>query len=469
MKRPLYIGSLLACLAPTLSAQNTVNERPNIIFILADDLGWSDLGVMGSESYQTPNIDHLASQGLLFTNAYAAASNSAPSRACIMSGMYPPRHGIYTVSPPDRGDKTKRKLIPIENKEELDRSFTTVAEALSACGYQCGIFGKWHLGDINNATDPLSRGFVRNIGGGHQGSTNSHFYPYCNENGSNCLPGLENGEKGEFLADRLTTEAIRFIGENKDKPFFLYLPHYSVHVPIQAPQSYIDRYKGTIKGKHQTNERYAAMMANLDWNVGRVMHAVDSLGIDKQTIIIFYSDNGGSIPQTDNFPLRDGKGSPHEGGIRVPLIIKWPGKIQEGSKTDVPVTGVDFYPTFVNIAQGKVAQNLDGKDIFQLLNGHIKRDLFWHFPAYLESYISPSSFRARPYSIIRSGDWKLIYYYEDKSMELFNMKNDWVEHHNVINAYPTIRKELYKKLMKWIKETKAPIPTEPNPYFVSEK
>lgn len=471
MRQPLYIASALALLTPSLLAQNAAKEKPNIVFILADDLGWSDLGVMGSESYNTPNIDRLASQGLLFTNAYAAASNSAPSRACMMSGFYSPRHGVYTVSPPDRGDRTKRKLIPIANKEELDRCFTTLAEALSSNGYRCGIFGKWHLGDVEDATDPLSRGFVCNMGGGHQGNTNSHFFPYCSKNGTNCLPGLDQGAKGEFLADRLTTEAIRFMSEKQNKPFFLYMSHYSVHTPIQAPQSYIDSYQGKLKGKaHQTNERYAAMMANLDWNVGRLLHAVDSLGISKQTIVVFYSDNGGSEPQTDNYPLRDSKGSPHEGGIRVPLIIRWPGKIQPGSKTDTPVIGIDFYPTFVNLAHGKVSSELDGKDIFQLLNNKkMKRDLFWHFPAYLESYLSPSAFRARPYSIIRSGDWKLIYYYEDKSMELFNLKNDWVEHHNVVATFPSIKNRLYKKLMRWLKDTKAPIPTELNPYYVNDK
>lgn len=442
-------------------------QQPNIVFIMADDLGWTDLGVAGSDFYETPNIDRLASQGMLFTNAYAAAANSAPSRACFMTGMYTPRHGVFTVSPPNRGDKTKRKLIPIPNNEDVRADFVTMAEALQTNGYQCGHVGKWHLGDDNDGTGPLSQGFISNIAGERAGTPYSYFYPYCNSKKNKCHLGLEEGTPGEYLTDRLTSEAIGFIKEHKDHPFFLYLAHHAVHTPLHAPQQLIEKYEKKVKGKHHTNPVYAAMIESLDQNVGRVCRTIDSLGIADNTIIVFYSDNGGSEPVTDNFPLREGKGSPYEGGTRVPLIIKWPGKVKSGTTSDVPVSGVDFYPTFVKIAGGKPAADLDGEDFLALLHKKMpERELFWHFPAYLESYKkSGKDWRATPYSSIRSGDWKLIYYYEDQTMELYNLKNDLGEINELSDSEPVKKEELYGKLSAWLKQTEAPVPTKLNPNY----
>ena len=468
--RKMWFSVTLLCtlgMQQVLAAENVKGDRPNIVFILADDLGWTDLGVMGSDYYETPNIDRLAAEGLLFDNAYAAAANSAPSRACMMTGMYTPRHGVYTVSPPDRGDRRLRKLIPIANTDDVRADFVTMAEALRQQGYRCGHIGKWHLGDDADGTGPLSQGFIWNVGGNRAGSPYSYFYPYCLPDKSKCHLGLEKGTPGEYLTDRLTDEAVSFIKSHKDAPFFLHLSHHAVHTALQAPASVVDKYKNKPVGKYHTNPVYAAMIEKLDDGGGKICRAIQEMGIEENTIIIFYSDNGGSEPVTDNYPLHGGKGTPYEGGSRVPLIIKWPGKIPAGTRTSVPVIGVDFYPTFVHLAKGETSGNPDGRDIFEVVkNKETERDLFWHFPAYLESYLNGGKdFRARPYSSIRSGDWKLIYNYEDKSMELYNLKEDLGETRNMAGLNPQKKEELYNKLMKWIDDTHAPVPTEPNPYY----
>lgn len=470
MHYKIRLSATLLCAVgvhPLFSAVIETESKPNIVFILADDLGWTDLGVMGSDYYETPNIDRLASEGILFDNAYAAAANSAPSRACMMTGMYTPRHGVYTVSPPDRGDRTKRKFIAIPNTQDVRADFVTMAEALQEQGYQCGHIGKWHLGDDADGTGPLSQGFVWNIGGNRAGAPYSYFYPYCLRNKSKCHLGLDEGKPGEYLTDRLTEEAVSFMKSHKEGPFFLHLSHHAVHTALQAPDSLIAKYRNKAPGKYHTNPVYAAMIEKLDDSVGRVCQVLEDLGIADQTLIIFYSDNGGSEPVTDNYPLKGGKGMPYEGGSRVPLIMKWAGRIEPGTRSSVPVTGVDFYPTFVTLAQGKPASDLDGKDIFALLkNEDADRDLFWHFPAYLESYLNGGKdFRAKPYSSIRSGDWKLIYNYEDKSVELFNLKEDIGESRNLSATHPRKRDELYRKLMRWIEDTHAPVPTKLNPYY----
>lgn len=464
----LLAGSCI--LGMPLPAQN---EQPNIVFIMADDLGWNDLGVMGSDYYETPNIDKLASEGVLFDNAYAAAANSAPSRACFMTGLYTPRHGVYTVSPSERGSKAKRKLIPIKNTEDVRPDFVTLGEALKQQGYICGHIGKWHLGsDLDGSnTGPLSQGFDYNIAGERAGAPYSYFYPYCKK--QKCHLGLDEGKEGEYLTDRLTDEAVKFMGQQtKDKPFFLYMAHHAVHTPLRAPQALIEKYQKKAKGRFQTNPVYAAMVENLDWNVGRLCHALDSLGFSDNTLVIFFSDNGGSEPVTDNFRLRGGKGMPYEGGVRVPFIMKYPGKLSAGTVVSTPVIGVDFYPTLVSLAGGTPAAGLDGENIFDFLDDStvVHRDLFWHFPAYLQGYKGLGlDFRATPYSTIRSGDWKLIYYYEDQSMELFNIKEDRMEKNNLVGSEPAKARELYGKLDTWLKNTHADIPDQLNPDYKGYK
>lgn len=467
------LTTLLCCLALTSQRAWSRGEGkpdptpPNIVFILADDLGWTDLSIMGSDYYETPHIDSLAAQGLLFDNAYAAAANSAPSRACMMTGMYTPRHGVYTVSPPDRGDKTLRKLIPMPNTDDVRADFVTLAEALQAQGYRCGHIGKWHLGDDEDGTGPLSQGFSWNVGGNRAGAPYSYFYPYCLPNKQKCHLGLDEGTEGEYLTDRLTNEALSFLQAHKDGPFFLHLSHHAVHTALQAPDSLVQKYRHKSPGRYHTNPVYAAMIEKLDDSVGQICQALHTLGIADRTLVVFYSDNGGSEPVTDNYPLRGGKGMPYEGGTRVPLIMSWPGHIAPGTRTAIPVIGIDFYPTFVRLAQGKVAPELDGADILETVrSGRNQRDLFWHFPAYLESYgDGGKGFRARPYSSVRSGDWKLIYHYEDGSMELYNLRTDLGEQTDVSQVYPRKARQLYKRLTRWIATTHAPVPTEPNPAY----
>lgn len=452
-------------------AAHSQEKGLNVVFIMADDLGLNDTGYTGSDYYETPNIDRLSKEGMVFTNAYSSAANSAPSRACFMSGMYTPRHGIFTVSPPDRGDRTKRKLISVPNTEDLRRDIVTMGELFKRNGYRCGHVGKWHLGDDMDGTGPLSRGFDVNVAGGRAGTPYSYYYPYCNKK-KQCHIGLEKGKPGEYLTDRLADEAVGFIKEAAagNKPFFLYLAHHAVHTPITAPEEIVDKYKKKKKGKYHTNPVYAAMVETLDNSVGKICSIIDSLGISDNTIIVFNSDNGGSEPITDNYMVRGGKGTPYEGGTRVPLIVKWPKVTLPGSVSDCPVNNIDFFSTFQMFLEKKIDSKLDGADIYPLLSNkekYIERDLFWHFPAYLESYTDGGKgFRARPYTSIRSGKWKLIYYHENKNVELFDLDNDMKEEYDLSSVNEEMASILKKKILDWIEETNAPVPTELNPYYV---
>lgn len=459
---------ILLSLAIFLNQQSafsqTVDSRPNIILIVADDLGWKDQAYMGSRFYETPNLDKLAGESMLFTNAYTAAANCAPSRACLISGENTPRHGIYTVGTSERGNKASRKLIPIKNNETLPDGIFTLPEALQKAGYQTCSIGKWHIGE-----DPTTQGFDINIAGTHQGHPPSYFSPYKNAS-------LTDGKPGEYLTDRLTTEALSFIDNRKKKPFFLYLPYFAVHTPLQAPESLKEKYKDKhVKG--QENETYAAMIESVDTNVGRIMKKLKELNLSENTIVIFTSDNGGIRRISDQAPLRAGKGSYYEGGIRVPLLVRWPGNIKAGSKTNVPVTNLDFYPTILDILSIKKPDKIfDGISILPVLKGGklAKRSLYWHFPIYLQAYDPATDegrdpvFRTRPGAVIRMGNWKLHEYYEDGTLELYNLKDDLGERNNLALQRPDMVKKLHDELLRWQKQVKAPIPTKANPGFKPE-
>lgn len=335
---------LIWLVTPILSASENP-QKPNIILINVDDLGWKDLGFMGSAYYETPNIDRLAGQGMVFYQAYAAAANCAPSRACMMSGRNTPSHGVYTVDNSERGNSKTRKIIPTPNRDFLPDSIYTLAMMLADNGYVNGTFGKWHINE-----DPLDHGFHVNVGGSHRGNPGSggYFSPYN-------IDFIENGPDGEYLTDRLTDEALRFIEENSDSPFFLYIPFYSVHTPIMGKQELIDRFSGKPGSEGQDRAEYAAMVASVDENVGRLLEALDKMMLTENTLLIFTSDNGGIRDISYQNPLRAGKGSYYEGGIRVPLIIRWPGTIPAGSTTDFPVTNMDFYPTIMSIINAEEA------------------------------------------------------------------------------------------------------------------
>jgi len=434
--------------------------RANIIFILADDLGYTDLACCGSRYYETPHIDRMAAQGMRFTNGYTCGPNCAPTRAALMSGQYGPRTGIYTVGSIERFNWRSRSLRPVDNNEKLAPAKITIAEALKKAGYATGMFGKWHLGE-DPQHHPLKQGFDEAIV-----SQGRHFDFNTNPK-VDCPPGT-------YLADFLTDQAVDFIRRHKDGPFFLYLPHFAVHSPHQAKKDIIERFKPKPPAGGHHDPTYAAMIASVDESVGRVLGVLDELKLASNTLVIFSSDNGGvggyerlgiqgnSI--TDNAPLRGGKGMLYEGGIRVPYLFRWSGKVAPGTVCDVPINSVDLYPTLLELAGVKAEPGypLDGTSYLSLLTHGGKADqkrgpLFWHFPGYLGS--GGGTWRTLPVGVIRSGDWKVMEFFEDGRLELYNLREDIGEKNNLAAAQPERVKELHAQLLAWRKEIQAPMPT----------
>lgn len=444
-----------------LLAAGESGRKPNFLFILIDDLGWRDTTFQGSKYYETPHIDRLASQGVVFTQAYAPGPSCAPSRACIMSGQYTPRHGVYTVGKADRGVAELRKLVPTPNTQTLRPDIITMAEALKAAGYRTCHIGKWHLGN-DPELGPRAQGFDENFGGSMAGQPKSYFSPYNN-------PTLADGPEGEYLTDRLTEEACAFMARNKDRPFLLYLPHYAVHVPLEAKKALEDKYKDKAADGGQNNPTYAAMIESTDQGIGRLMAKLDELNIADNTVVVFFSDNGGQLGITEQKPLRAGKGHLYEGGIRVPMIVRWPGVTKAGRKCTTPVIGIDFYPTFLAMAgaEAPTGHVLDGESILPLLrsdDGRLKRDaIYWHFPCYLPG--SRNTFRITPSSVVRQGDWKLTEHFEDGRLELYNLANDIGETRDLAAAEPERVKALKKLLDQWHQSVGAKIPRRPNPEY----
>ncbi|MEO0510834.1 MAG: sulfatase [Verrucomicrobiota bacterium] len=439
------------------------DSKPNIILMYADDLGWMDLGCQGSDYYETPHLDKLAADGIRFTNAYAAASNCAPSRASLMTGQYPARHGVYTVDTSLRGASKDRRLIPTPNTEFIKDEHLTLAEVLKDNGYTTGHFGKWHI-----TKDPTQDGFDLNIGGNSAGGpyTGGYHSPYR-------YPNCSSNEPGEYLTDRMGSEAIKFIEENKETPFFIYFSTYSVHGPWQAKKEYVEKFKAKQPSKAHNDPVYAGMLQSLDENIGRLLAKIDELDLSDNTLIVFTSDNGGVYRRTKQWPLRAGKGSYFEGGIREPFIARWIGKIEPGKICDVPVSQIDLFPTFleavgIEVPKGKL---LDGVSIMPLLtqSGDIdNRALFWHFPIYLQKGNGETrdrSFRARPGSAVRYGDWKLHEDFETGNLELYNLKDDISEKNDLSEKMPEQVAELHTKLKSWRSQLDAPVPTELNPEY----
>ena len=462
------LAALCCATAPAPAA-----DRPNIVYIMADDLGYTDLACYGSDYYQTPNLDRLAAQGMVFTDGYANCANCAPTRAALMSGMYAPRTGVYTVGNPARGKARDRVLVPTPNRDELATEVVTLAEVLKAAGYTTAHMGKWHLGDHGTPTGPLAQGFDINVAGSNRGHPASYFSPYKN-------PALEDGPDGEYLTDRITQDAIRFIAahDGADAPFFLYLPLYTVHTPIQPHPDLLMRIRQRDKGEYHTHAEYAAMVEGMDLFVGRVLQAIEHRGLTDNTIVVFTSDNGGHGTYTDQHPLRGSKGMFYEGGVRVPLLVRWPGVTEPGSRCDEPVLLFDFYPTFTALAGGTLptTQPVDGVDLGPLLHdakATLNRDaIYFHFPAYLEGYAGGEGdeahnppWRATPCSVIRAGDWKLIEYFETGEVELFNLARDIGESDNLAQKRPEIAAQLREKLHAWQREVEAPVPTQGNPAY----
>ncbi len=450
-------------------------KRPNFVFFLIDDLGRQDLGCYGSTFYETPNIDRLAAQGMRFTNAYAACPVCSPTRASIMTGKYPARLGITDWIGASQKPTAYREYLPLEE--------VTVAEALKEAGYATGYVGKWHLA-TSGATDrrqyyPDRQGFDINVGGDNSGSPPIYFYPYAK--GKRSLETMPaGGKEGEYLTDRLTNEALKFLEASKDRPFLLYLAHYAVHTPLESKKDLAQKYEAKAEnvpqpdGPHaqpvygpyktrlvQDHAVYAGMVQSVDESVGRVLGKLTELGLERNTIVIFMSDNGGLSTvaregPTCNLPLRAGKGWLYEGGIREPMLIKWPGVVQVGSLCHVPVTSTDFYPTILEMASLPLRpkQHVDGVSLAGLLRGTGTLDrkaIYWHYPHHHGS-------GSRPSGAIRSGDYKLIEWYEDGRVELYNLKDDLGERHDLAAAMPDRAAELRQILHAWRREVGAKMP-----------
>ena len=438
--------------------------KPNILLIIADDLGWKDTGFNGSQYFETPNLDRLAAQGMFFTNAYANAPNCAPSRAAIFSGQYAPRTGVYTVGRSERGEASWRAVIPTPNKPLLDPEKITIAEALKTQGYTNGFVGKWHLGNDPDR-GPIAQGFDVNVAGCDRGKPVSYFSPYEHE----ILP---DGPDGEYLTDRLTDEALAFIENNKKGPFFLTVAYHSPHTPIQAKDPLIWKYIPKPASNGQFDPIYAGMIESLDHNIGRLMDGLDKHDITENTLVVFFSDNGGLHAVTSMEPLRGAKGMLYEGGIRVPMIARWPGQIAPASICHEPVIGTDLYPTITELAGAKPSKNypLDGESLVLLFNKptqKLEREaIFWHYPVYLQAgYGLNRLWRTAPVGVVRMGEYKLMEFFEDGHLELYHLGNDIGETSNLASLEPQKAREMHQLMKEWRERLDAPFPLERNPGY----
>ncbi|TLX72777.1 sulfatase [Labilibacter sediminis] len=452
----LFIPFILGC------SKENKSKKPNILFFLVDDMGWADVGYQGSQVYKTPSIDKLAASAMQFENAYVTHPRCVPSRYSIYTGKYPAR-----IDRPGPGK------MPLED--------FTIAEALKEIGYSTFFTGKWHLA-MGGISFPENQGFDINIGGGHPGAPISYFWPYNeppHHQFKDSIHGLETGETGEYLTDRLTTETIKYIKQhnstNPDQPFFAMVSHYAVHEPLEAKQEYIDKFQkiiDTTQFQHpeylaesngltkmrQDYAPYAAMVYSVDESLGKIMQTLEDLDIDENTIIFFFSDNGGlsntgtekRLLATSNYPLRAGKGHLYEGGVRVPLIVKWPEYTRKGARSKAVVTGCDFYPTILNMVEKELLpeHHLDGESFTWALkekeNPNPDRAVYWHNgvarPVRTGDYYSSS---------VRQGKYKLIDYYKQNRVELYDVEADFMETKNLAQELPELADSLQKQVIQW--------------------
>ena len=452
------------------TAEVITPRKPNIVFIFADDLGWKDVGYQGSDFMETPNIDRLAKEGMVFSAGYAGAGNCAPSRACLLSGTYTPRHHVYAVGSTDRGPKASQRLVPIPNKSGLAKQNITFTDALKSAGYVTGIFGKWHLSGPDGA-EPREQGFdvtFETFGGWSKKEPDNPKAIYS-----------------------LTKAADEFMEKNKDRPFLVYLPHYAIHTKQESRKSTLAHFEAKTPGKQHHDALYAACTYDLDDGIGILLKKIKELGLEENTLVVFTSDNGGT-QQSSQEPLRGNKGCYYEGGIREPFIVRWPGVTKPGSTCDVPVINVDLFPTFLAAAGIPVPANkvLDGESLLPLLKGDgalTRPAIFWHFPGYLDGPVIRgreldlrTGFRTRPVSVIHKGNWKLHLYHEEwqldggreklatnHAVELYNLAEDIGERNNLADSNPAKRDELLDDVLAWLKATHALVPTNPNPAYNS--
>lgn len=429
-------------------------------------MGSADGTCFGSKFYKTPEMDRLASSGIRFTQAYASCAVCSPTRAAIMTGKYPARLHITDWIAGEGTPKQSRFRVP-DWQKHLPLEEITLAERLKEFGYSTASIGKWHLGGTNYY--PQFQGFDINVAGGHIGHPASYFWPYGAAGVSHRVPGLaeSGGTKGEYLTDRLTDEALKFIQTNQAKPFFLYLAHYAVHSPLMGKKQLIDEAADRQPSLGQSNTVYAAMLRSVDESVGRILNKLEELRLQDNTIVVFTSDNGGAVhfgkpPATANPPLRMGKGYAYEGGLRVPLIVKVPGLTKPGSICDQPVISHDFYPTLLELAGAPATASVsatDGVSFVPLLRGQAgkaERPLFWHYPHYWNGT------NVTPYSVVRSGDWKLIRFYESSREEVYNLRADPGERQDLAAQEPRRRAALSEQLDRWLKDVNAQMPMPRN-------
>lgn len=472
----LLLATLCVSLTGTIDVRAAEPQpRPNILLIFIDDLGFTDLHCTGSKVYETPGVDRLAAEGMRFTHAYSACTVCSPTRAALLTGRYPAR--LHVTDWIAGHERPYAKLRIPDWTKHLPLEEVTLAERLKAAGYATGIIGKWHLG--GEGYEPARQGFDLSLAADHRGQPPSYFSPYR-------IPSLPDGPPGEYLTDRLTDEAVKFIDAHREQPFFLYLPHYAVHTPIQPrpdlKQHYDEKLGYAASGSSsaaganapapgqpprkpkpgiQENPGYAAMVDSMSRSVDRLLDKLDATGLAARTLVIFASDNGGLINVTGNQPARAGKGSAYEGGVRVPLIVRWPGVIEAGSTSAATVMTIDLLPTILSaagVSAGDIA--LDGVDVLPILKGQqpaLDRPLYWHYPHY-----HPGG--ATPYGAVRQGDYRLVEFYEDNHVELYNLKDDESEQRDLASAEPERAAQLRRQLAAWRTAVGAQLPT-PNPDY----
>jgi len=461
------VPALVSCLSFAVCVASVwakEDERPNIVLIYADDLGWMDAGYAGSDFYETPRIDGLAREGLVMTSGYAPASMCAPSRAALLAGQYPARVGFYGLAGMAlRQDRMR--VRPVYGEPSYPSGEETIAEALRDRGYVTGMVGKWQL-EKGPETSPTALGFS--------------FVHEVDPKGR-----ARSDASDPKRLNEISREVTRFLEQNKDRPFFLYVSHLAVHTPIQARPATIEKYAAKEPGRHHRYPPYAAMVENLDQSVGRLLDTLGRLGLDRKTLVVLTSDNGAASfsPQA---PLRGQKGSFHEGGIRVPMIARWPGRIEAGTNTDVPVSQVDLFPTFLDAAGATASEGkiLDGESLLPLFRGGrppARESLYWHAPSYMGAggrNQEAAPLRSRPVSVVRKGSWKLLLHHEawaldggrgaideNGAVELYDLANDIGEQNDLARTRPDKRDELLDDLLRWIDENEAPLADRPNPRY----
>lgn len=469
----------LIAIGPLYGSSEALKSKPNFLFIMVDDLGWSDLGCYNADLHETPNIDAFAKSSIRFTNAYAAAPVCTPTRASLYSGKSPAKLDMTVWREAAKNTLFDQKMIPPDVQENLHLAEVTISETLKKAGYLTAHLGKWHVGDGEHF--PELQGFDIDVGATVWGCPPTFFYPYRGEiyGSQRYTPGLEKDASGqynldrdgEYLTDRLTDEAIAIMERFKDESFFVNLCYYTVHTPIEAKADIVKYYQEKLKpGMSHQNAIYAAMVHILDENIGKLLTKLDELNLTKNTIVVFTSDNGGYINEwdgntvTNNAPLRSGKGALYEGGIRIPTMIRWPGVTTPGATCDYPVTTQDFYPTLLEMTNlngdPKQVQEFEGSSLVPVLkNSQAKieqRAMYWHYPHYYST--------TTPVSAIRLGDWKLLEFFEDNHLELYNLKEDIGEQNNLAKTNPQKTAELQKLLTRWRKNVNAAMP-RPNPEY----